>query len=157
MVAANKIIRRKSGTLEDKIDELMALDDTVTEATVRKLLTVTDYMGRLGFASFSMTNNGATIRRMKEQLAKAKLLADSVTTEKMIGNVRIVDNVEDDRLEIYFPTRTSKEVYNLLKSHGFRYTPSKSSAPEGCFQAYRGANANCYAPVIAAAYNAETA
>lgn len=156
MVAANKIIRRKAGSVDEKIDELLALDDTVRVETLRKLLTVTDYMGRLGFESFQLTNNGATIRRMKEQLEKAKLLAGSVTTEKTIGQVRIVDNVEADRLEMYFPTRTSKEVYNLLKSHGFRYTPSKSNAPEACFQAYRGANANCYASSIADAYNAET-
>ena len=72
--------------------------------------------------------------------------------------MRIVNNVEDDRMELYFPTRTSKELYANLKGHGFRHTPSKSvPGGEGCFQAFRGANADYWAPLLAKQYNDEQA
>ena len=73
----------------------------------------------------------------------------------IVGDVRMVNNVENNRLELHFPNRTSKGVYELLKSHGFRYTPSKSVASAGCFQAFRGRNADHWAAVIIAQYNAE--
>ncbi len=99
--------------------------------------------------------NLAGVNRAKEQLVKAERLASQVTTETVVGKVRMVNNCEDDRLELYFPERTSKEIWAELKGHGFRYTPSKSVAPEGCFQAFRGANADYWASVIIAKYNAE--
>lgn len=119
----------------------------VTEAQARQLLQ-RDFAGRLGFADYQLTNNSANIRRMKEQLAKAQKLAASVTTENEINGVRIVDNVEDDRLQMFFPVeRVARPIYDMLKSHGFRWTPSA-----GCFQAYRGGNANYYSRQIAEAF-----
>jgi hypothetical protein len=154
MKAANKVIKDKKLDQDGKVEALLSLDDDITEATAVKILTVPDCFSIIGFAKFELTNNGANIRRLKEQLEKAKRLADQVTTEKMIGAVRVVNNCEDDRLELHFPERTSKEVYAELKAHGFRYTPSKSVAPSGCFQAFRGGNANYWAGVIIAKYNA---
>lgn len=154
MRSANKVIKGK-GTQEEKIDALLELDDDLTEAAAIKILTVPDCFNHIGFATFELTNSNARIKHVKEQLAKAQKLASQVTTETMIGAVRIVNNVEDDRLELYFPTRTSPELYKELSSHGFRYTPSKSAKPVGCFQAYRGANADHWAPLLAKQYNNE--
>ena len=154
MKAANKVIKDKKLDQDGKVEALLSLDDDITEATAVKILTVPDCFSIVGFAKFELTNNGANIRRLKEQLEKAKRLAEQVTTEKMIGAVRVVNNCEDDRLELHFPERTSKEVYDELKAHGFRFTPSKSVAPAGCFQAFRGGNANYWAGVIIAKYNA---
>lgn len=157
MKAVNKVIKGK-GEQEEKVAALLELDDDLTEAAAIKLLTEKDCYGNVGFASFELTNSNARIKAAKEQLEKAQKLATQVTTETMIGGVRIVNNVEDDRLEVYFPTRTSKELYAELKGHGFRYTPSKSvPGGEGCFQAFRGANADYWAPVLANQYNAEQA
>lgn len=153
MVAANKIIRSK-GEQEEKIEMLLALDDRMTEAEALKILEIQHY-GRKGYATFELTNSNARIKAKQDQLAKAEKLASQVTTETVIGKVRMVNNVEDDRLQLYFPARTSKEIYALLKSHGFRYTPSKSVAPEGCFQAFRGSNADYWSKVIIDRYNAE--
>jgi hypothetical protein len=157
MKAANKVIKDKKLDQNGKVEALLSLDDNLTEATAVKILTVPDCFNIVGFAKFELTNNSANIRRLKEQLEKAKRLAEQVTTEKMIGAVRVVNNCEDDRLELYFPTRTSKEIYAELKAHGFRYTPSKSVAPSGCFQAFRGPNAEYWAGAIASKYNAEVA
>jgi len=154
MRAANKVIKGK-GDPDEKLDALLALDDDLTEEAARKILSVPDCYGIVGFAPFKLTNSNARIKAAEEQLTKAKYLATQTTTETMIGKVKMVNNVEDDRLELHFPTRTSKELYADLKGHGFRFTPSKSVAPSGCFQAFRGRNADYYAPIFAAKYNAE--
>jgi len=154
MKAANKVIKGK-GEQEEKVEALLALDDNLTEAEAVKILTVPDCFNHIGFATFELTNSNARIKHAKEQLEKAQKLASQVTTETMIGAVRIINNVEDDRLELYFPARTSKELYDELKAHGFRFTPSKSvKGGVGCFQAFRGANADYWAPKLAAQYNA---
>lgn len=156
MKDANKIIRSTKLTEDEKVEQLLAMDDDLTEATVRKFINDKPYASATpGFEGYQLSNNNATITRVKEQLVKAERLANQVTTETVIGKVRMVNNCEDDRLELYFPDRTSKEIYAELKGHGFRYTPSKSVAPEGCFQAFRGANADYWASVIIAKYNAE--
>lgn len=154
MRAANKVIKGK-GDPDEKLDALLALDDDLTEEAARKILSVPDCYGIVGFAPFKLTNSNARIKAAEEQLAKAKYLATQVTTETTVGKVRMVNNTQDDRMELYFPTRVSKELYADMKSHGFRFTPSKSVSPMGCFQAYRGRNADYYAPIFAAKYNAE--
>ncbi len=156
MKDANKVIRSTKLTEDEKVEQLLAMDDDLTEATVRKFINDKPYASaKPGFEGYQFSNNLATINRAKEQLVKAERLASQVTTETVVGKVRMVNNCEDDRLELYFPERTSKEIWAELKGHGFRYTPSKSVAPEGCFQAFRGANADYWASVIIAKYNAE--
>lgn len=157
MKDANKVIRNAKLTEDEKVDALLAMDDDLTEKTVREFINNKPYASsKPGFASFSLTNNNARLNAAKEQLAKAMKLATQVTTETMIGDVRMVNNVEEDRLQLFFPKRTSKELYKELTSHGFRFTPSKSvPGGEGCFQAYRGSNADYWAPQFAAQYNRE--
>ncbi len=119
----------------------------LTEAEAWVVLTP-NVWGNSGFERYELTNNNANIKRMKDQQAKAKKLAATVTSEKEIGAVKIVDNAEADRLQMFFPERTPRPIYDLLKSHGFRWTPSV-----GCFQAYRGGNAAYWSVVIANEYN----
>lgn len=76
------------------------------------------------FPAYVLTNSSARIRGMKkrrEELAKKR--AD-VTTERTVNGVRVVDNVEDNRLQLFFDGRPADAVVAALKSHGFRWTPS---------------------------------
>lgn len=101
--------------------------------------------GGIGYEHFDLSNNSANIRRMKDQLEKAKKLAVEPQADQEINGVRIVDNQEADRLQMFFPVeRVDRNIYDLLKAHGFRHTPSIKG-----FQAYRGANANYWAKKIA--------
>lgn len=101
--------------------------------------------GGIGYEHFDLSNNSANIRRMKDQLEKAKKLAAAPQADQEINGVRIVDNQEADRLQMFFPVeRVERNIYDLLKGHGFRHTPSIKG-----FQAYRGANANYWAKKIA--------
>lgn len=134
-------------TTDEKFTALVAAG--LTEEQAQSALTP-DCYGGIGFQSFKLTNNGANIRRLKDQLIKAQKLAAATTAENEVNGVRIVDNVEDDRLQLFFPVeRVPRPVYDQLKSHGFRWTPSV-----GCFQAYRGGNANYWAKQIADSFSA---
>ena len=146
MKLVNKTIRKHlKAEPAAKVAALMAAG--LTEAEAWSALKP-DVFGGIGFASFELTNNNANIKRMKEQQAKAQKLAMTATSEQEIGEVKIVDNAEADRLQMFFPERVPGPIYDLLKAHGFRWTPTV-----GAFQAYRGSNAAYWAPMIAAEYN----
>jgi Domain of unknown function (DUF3560). len=126
MKAANKLARK-----QDRAG-LAALG--FSETRINDLLTP-DYIGRLGFASFEITNNGANLRRLKERLQFIKAHENDTNSEKTICGVQIVDNAEANRLQLIFSARVSRECYAELKKNGFRYSPSVG---EFAFQAYRG-------------------
>ncbi len=146
MKLVNKIIRKHIKA--EPVAKVAALMEAgITEAEAWSAIKP-NVWGNSGFERYELTNNNANLKRMKEQQAKAKKLAATDTSEKQIGEVKIVDNLEADRLQMFFPDRTPRPIYDMLKSHGFRWTPSI-----GCFQAYRGANAAYWSVAIANEYN----
>jgi hypothetical protein len=132
MKSANKIIRKKKLSEDEKVTELIKLDG-ITEATARELLKP-DFCGRLGFAGYATTNNNANIRRMKKRLEELQVTATQETIEIQVGEVQIIDNTEDNRVQVFFPGKPSEEVRDFLKSHGFRWARSV-----GAWQRHRNA------------------
>ena len=132
MVRANKIVlsRRKGYSEEDKIRDLIAAG--FSEELARKFF-VPDFAGRVGVPGYALTNSSAEIRRLKQRIATLERAAADETAEQQIGEVRVVDNAEDNRLQAFFPGKPSEEVRAALKRAGFRWSPSN-----GCWQSYRG-------------------
>lgn len=124
MKAVNKIVRKndRAGLAELGFSEL----------AIQRLFTP-DFCGRVGFPDYAITNNGANIRRLKERLQHIEKHATDETSETETNGVKIVDNVEDNRLQMFFPGKPSDEIRAMLKSRGFRWSPTN-----GCWQAYRG-------------------
>lgn len=121
MKAANKIICRKPSGPEHrpgKIADLQTLG--FSERAAAELFTP-DCFGGVGFQSFRLTNNGANIRRMKERLASLERSAALETTEREEKGVRVVENAEENRLQLFFPGKPSDETRDTLKRHGFRW------------------------------------
>lgn len=123
MRAANKLFRKadREGLAE------LGFSESVIERRLQP-----DFCGRIGFANFELTNNGANIRRLKLRLGTVEQAQSETTEEKEIGEVRTVDNVPENRFQIFFPGKPSDEIRAELKSHGFRWSPQN-----GCWQAYR--------------------
>jgi hypothetical protein len=135
MKAANKLVRK-----QDRAGlEAMGF----TAGQVAKLFTP-DFAGRLGFPDYEITNNGANIRRLKQRQQVIAVERTQETTEKAVNGVRIVDNAEDNRLQMFFAGKPAETVRQALKHAGFRWTPSL-----GCWQAYRNPNARYFAEKIA--------
>ncbi len=130
MKKANKIIRSKKLSKEQKIKELEKIEG-LSKNSIDSLFEP-DYMGKIGFPSFELKNNGANIRRLKERLEKLTEQRSQDTTSETINGVEIIDNVEANRLQLFFPAKPKREIIQKLKSNGFRWTPSI-----GAWQSYR--------------------
>lgn len=115
MKDANKLLKKND------IEGLLNLGFTANQIERFK---EKDCFGNIGFAPFQITNNGANIRRLKLRLQEELKKAEMETTEETFpSGVRIVQNTEENRCQIFFPVpRVSKEIYSLLKSRGFRLT-----------------------------------
>ena len=128
MKLANKLVR--AGDTEGLLNMGFA------EGTVAGLMKP-DSCGRVGYPDYMLTNNNANIRRLKKRLEELARKAQDVTSETQHGDIRVVDNVEDNRLQVFFPEKPSVEIIKALKAYGFRWTPSL-----GCWQSYRNTRAN---------------
>lgn len=128
MKETNKIIRTKKLSEIEKYNKLIELG--YTEDGIRDVFTP-NFIGEIGFPRYSITNNGANIRRVKEQLERAKQMKSTDDKEYTIGEVRIVENYEENRLQLFFPGKPEDDMRSKLKHNGFRWAPSN-----GCWQSY---------------------
>lgn len=124
MVAANRIVRASKMTIDEKVPKLCALG--LTEAQARRLFEP-DFVGRVGFPDYALQNNNANIRRMKQRLAELERSTMAETKETEHNGIRIVENVEENRIQIIFPGKPEASVRSLLKSNGFRWSPMNSA------------------------------
>lgn len=102
------------------------------------------------FPSFSLSNNRQNISRLKKRLERLQREATEETTEQEINGVRIVDSLEDNRTQIFFPDKPPKEIIAELKRNGFRWAPSI-----GAWQRHRSHAAQYYAEQIIRKYTAQ--
>jgi hypothetical protein len=129
MKAANAAIRaaRKDGA-QAQIAALLALGYTLGVASE---LVKPDFCGRVGFADYELTNNGANIRRLKARSAQIST-QQSQPEQTAKGEHASLDVVpSENRVRLFFPGKPAEDVRAKLKANGFRWTPSL-----GCWQAY---------------------
>ena len=79
---------------------------------------------RLGYQS---ANANARIRSIKQRIAKLKKRQERESKEYMIDDVRVVENVEANRLQLFFPDKPDEEMRRKLKSNGFRWSPKNEA------------------------------
>lgn len=139
MKEANKIIRDKK--LPEKLaqhgmtltDALVSLGFSVqTAADIQQK----DFAGRTGFPSFRLTNNNAEIKRLRGRLAEERAKAAQAAagtapaqeydTEKE-GVISYQEAPDDNRVRLGFEGKPSAETRQLLKRHGFRWSPSNNA------------------------------
>jgi hypothetical protein len=94
-----------------------------SQETIAKLF-AQDFAGRTGFPNYTLVNNSANIRRLEKRLAVIQNAQHDETTEEQFPRgVRLVDNVEANRLQILFPEIPSEEIRRELKRNGFHWSP----------------------------------
>ena len=134
MKTANAILRKKKLTDVEKVEQLIKAGFSTTAA--HELLQP-DFCGRIGF-SYHLTNNNATIRTAKQRLEHIEKLATKAAEtpkeelETEINGIKIIDNLEAQRLQIIFPGKPDADVRTKLKKNGFRWSPT-----HGAWQSYR--------------------
>ncbi len=122
--AANKIIRNQKLSDEQKVIDLMKL--SLSEGSARKLLHP-DFAGRIGYAAYVLQNNNANTKRVRERIEQLKRTEKMESKEEEINGVRIVSNVEANRLQMFFPGKPSEEIRKTLKHYGFRWSPREGA------------------------------
>jgi len=130
MKIINKIVRKKKLTKDQKIEELRKLG--ITHYSISNIFD-TSYGKRIGYSRYSLSNNNANIRRVKQRIEKLEIIKTHKTSELTLNGVKILDNVEDNRLQLFFDDIPEEKVRKDLKSNGFRW-----SRKNGCWQSYRG-------------------
>lgn len=85
--------------------------------------------GPIGFPPYSLSNNNANINRVKDRIAHLERAATREHKEVAIGNtgIRLVQNVEENRLQIIFPGKPDADVRAKLKASGFRWSPTSGA------------------------------
>jgi hypothetical protein len=135
MKRANQLIR--------KADREGLADLGFSEETITRLFSQ-DYAVRVGFPNYALTNNSANIRRLEKRLAAIQNAHDDETTEEQFpGGVRLVDNVEANRFQIFFPEIPSEEIRRELKRNGFHW-----SRTAGAWQRHRSNRATYLAKLL---------
>ena len=122
MKAANKIVKSKKLSDEEKVAQL-------TEKGLKDpaRLLKPDYAGRIGFASYALSNNNANIRTVKQRIAQLEEREQMENTEQEYGDITVSVDFDDNRVRIEFPGKPSAEVRKKLKSNGFRWAPSQGA------------------------------
>jgi len=127
MKAANRIVRKKNLSDEEKIAELVKAFGWKEETAVAVL--TPDFAGRVGFPSYKLTNNNANIKRLKQRLSETEKRDGRETTNERHGDIGVTRNAEENRIQLFFDGKPEKEVRTFLKKNGFRWAPSN-----GCWQ-----------------------
>lgn len=122
MKACNKLIRSKKLSDEERIAQMVGTLG-LSEHTAQEVLTP-DYMGRIGFAHYSLSNSNANIRRMRERVEEMQKKEDTPTTEREFDGGMLIDNCDADRIQIDFDEKPDDTMRAKLKGSGWRWAPS---------------------------------
>lgn len=137
MKAANKVIRAavKRGVTDatecpawtEYLSQMQEVFPGISGETAAKHLQP-DFAGRIGFPSFELTNNNANIRRMQQRLQQLEKAAQAETVEvEPVEGLRVVENVEANRVQLFFDGKPDDETRARLKQGGFRWARSQSA------------------------------
>lgn len=130
MKAANAAIRKhtKDGA-PAQIAALVALG--YSEKLAARLLEK-DFAGRIGFADYQITNNGANIRRIEKRIAELQKKDETPARAPISGEVEglsftLSENKDANRTQIVFSGKPSEGMRAKLKAGGFRWAPTEGA------------------------------
>ena len=148
MKAANAALRSKLATGDDAAMAQAISDATGLSlaASLRIAAPAQKWMGR-GFAAYQLSGELAEIKRLQGRLeaisanrARGTVESEMETSE---GRLRIVENPDAARIQLFFDGKPSEAARAILKGRGFRWAPS-----EGAWQRHLN-NAGRYAAKMA--------
>jgi len=133
MKSANKIIRQKNKSDEEKIQEM--IEAGLSEKLARGCM-VPDCFGGLGFQSFTLTNNNARIKAAKDKIITMRRRIEVKNTFEAIPFDGGMIDIENDRVTITHDEKPDRAVIDKIKSRGFHW-----SRNYGCWSRKHTANA----------------
>lgn len=84
------------------------------------------------YPGWALSNNNANIHRIRDRIAalekEAQRAAENADAEPVEGDgYKLVENAELGRIQFLFDGKPDESTRALLKSHGFRWSPSQSA------------------------------
>ena len=120
MKAANRAVKMKDIEKGNaKLREIGYTDSNISE--LRK----PDFCGRIGYPDYVLQNNNASIRRIKERIADLQAAAENILEE--VETDLYTFKQEDGRYQFVFDGKPDDDVRTILKSNGFKWSPSRSA------------------------------
>lgn len=125
MKAANKAIR-SGKTPEKQLAALVALG--FTENVAAELLKK-DFAGRTGFASYSISNNSADMRRVELRIKQLEAVKEREDKEEAGKGYTYREDTQENRVMFIFEGKPDEATRELLKRNGFKWSPSRDGKP----------------------------
>ena len=140
MMKSVNLILRNPRTAKDEKIRIVSEKYQLKPETVEKLMNPRYSFERPGFQQYQLSNNSAEIRRIKQRIASITVYQAEIKEVETTGELpkisfdggRIVDNIPENRLQIFFDAKPDAETRTRLKQNGFRWAPSNSA-----WQSYR--------------------
>ncbi|CAN7658451.1 DUF3560 domain-containing protein [Acidovorax sp. LjRoot129] len=125
MTAANKQIRKHKGNTDAAIAALV--EAGMTEINAREALKP-DFMGRVGFPSYALSNNNANMRRIELRIKEIERNLQAQDVErKLASGVTYREDVALNRVMLHFGHKPDQATREVLKRNGFRWAPSNEA------------------------------
>lgn len=122
MKQANKAIRMKDTAAGDrKLTELGYTDKQIEQ------LREPDFCGRVGYASFELSNNNANIRRIRARIEELTRIQEQAPAEETHDGYTLIENKEACRIQFIFDGKPDDDTRAVLKSNGFKWAPSQGA------------------------------
>ncbi len=124
MKACNVAIR-KNKTAEEQLAALVKLGWPEPDAV--KLLKG-DFCGRVGFAAYSLQNNNAQIKRLKDRIVDLEAVKQKAAgSREELGSFTYEVDSDDNRILFTFEGKPDSEIRTVLKSHAFKWSPTRGA------------------------------
>lgn len=124
MKAANRILRKHSGAPEKQVAALVLAG--FTEAQAQEAIKP-DFMGRVGFPSYALSNNNANIHRIEQRIKQLEANRQRKPAQIEGNGYTYKEDGEDNRAMFLFTGKPAKETRDVLKRHGFRWSPTRGA------------------------------
>lgn len=124
MKKINQAIRKHKGNPAGQRHALLELG--YSENSAQKL-TTPDYGGRVGFPSYALTNNNANIRRIQQRIKQLQANQERAPVNVQGTGYAYAEDVEENRVMFMFEGKPEKTTREILKRHGFRWSPTRGA------------------------------
>ena len=124
MKKINQVIRKHRGDSEGQRRALLELG--YSEVSAQKLITP-DYAGRVGFPAYALTNNNANIRRIQQRIKQLQANQEREPVNVQGTGYAYAEDVEENRVMFTFDGKPEKATREILKRHGFRWSPTRGA------------------------------
>ncbi|MGB6103057.1 MAG: DUF3560 domain-containing protein [Pusillimonas sp.] len=125
MKKADALLRKHKNDTAAALAALTSLDG-ITEAQACALLQP-EFAGRSGFASYQLTNNNANMRRIAARIKELERAASRDGLEKQGDGYLYRVDPGENRAMFLFDGKPLKETRDVLKRHGFRWSPTRDA------------------------------